>query len=65
MGISVGQRAAIKRAINRFERAVDEYAFLGTIPVDSDDAIAAREAIELEYHRSRFLLDCIIDRYTS
>lgn len=43
MGMTTGQRAALKRAINRFEAAVEEHAFIGTIPVDSEEALAARE----------------------
>ncbi|WP_372732950.1 hypothetical protein [Novosphingobium sp.] len=61
-----GQRAALARAINRFERAVDDKAFQGTIPAgESDEAAAAYEAIDFEYERSRQLLDAMIDRYLS
>ncbi len=58
------QRAALTRAINRFERAVEDKAFQGTIPYgESDEAAAAYEAIDVEYERSRQLLDAMIDRY--
>lgn len=64
--ITKGQRAALTRAINRFERAVDDKAFQGTIPrYESGEAAAAYEAIDIEYARSRQLLDAMIDRYLS
>lgn len=61
--VTSGQRSAVKRAINRFERAVDAYAFLGEIPVDSEEALAVRECIETEYRRSKECLNGLIDRY--
>lgn len=65
MGMTTGQRAALKRAINRFEAAVEEHAFIGTIPVDSEEALAAREAIETEFARSRECLENLVERYSS
>lgn len=56
---------AITRAINRFERAVDALAFLGSIPADSEDAIAARQELETEYRRARELLEQAILRRMS
>jgi len=60
-----GQKGAVKRAIDRFEVAVDAYAFIGTIPVDSDDALEARHELEQEYVRSRECLVNLIERYAS
>lgn len=65
MSLRAGQRAHITKAVNRFERAVEEYAFIGTIPVDCDAAIARREEIECEYERSRECLLAPIERYAS
>lgn len=65
MGMTTGQRAALKRAINRFEAAVEEHAFIETIPVDCDEALAAREAIEHEFSRSRECLENLVERYSS
>lgn len=58
------QRAAIKRAINRFEKAVDEKAFDGTIPFDCDAALDEHERIDREYARSRECLENLIERYS-
>lgn len=60
----MGRRSAISRAVNRFERAVDAYAFLGTIPVDTDEAIGARAEIIYEYDRARTLLVALFMRYS-
>lgn len=57
------QKACMTRAINRFERAVGEKAFEGTIPFDNDEAILAHEEIDREYARSRQCLVALIERY--
>lgn len=59
------QRAHITRAINRFEAAVEEYAFRGTIPAgESEEADNAVAEIEWEYTHSRRLLENLIERYS-
>lgn len=60
-----GQRAAVQRAITRFSNAVYEEAFKGTIPVDSDESIAAIEQIDHEYVRARHCLLRLIERYSA
>lgn len=60
------QRAQIKRALTRFENAVHDKAFQGTIPYgESDDAAEAYEAIDVELERSRELLMNLIDKYSA
>lgn len=61
----MSRRSAIIRAINRFEKAVDDYAFLGTIPVDTEAALQARAEIENEYARARELLVALFMRYSA
>lgn len=61
----MGRRSAISRAVNRFDNAVQDYAFLGTITVDSDEALAARAEIENEYARARELLVGLFMRYSA
>lgn len=61
----MGRRSAITRAINRFERAVDDYAFLGTIPADCVAALQRREEIENEYSKARQLLIELFMRYSA
>lgn len=60
-----GQRAAVTRAINRFEWAVEHYSELGAIPVDEEAAFELREQITDEYHYSRQLLKALIERIAS
>jgi hypothetical protein len=63
MSATPGQRAAVKRAITRFENAVYENAFKGTIPAgESDEAAAAYAAVEHEYSRARICLMRLLDR---
>ena len=45
-----------RRRLNRLLCAHYEKAFEGTIPWDSDDAIAAHEAIDRNYARARQLM---------
>ncbi|WOE76348.1 hypothetical protein [Alterisphingorhabdus coralli] len=54
--------AVITRTINRFERAVEDKAFEGTVPWDSDEAIEEHERIDREYERSRLALERLIRR---
>lgn len=61
----MGRRSAIVRAVNRFEKAVDDYAFLGTIPVDCEASIERREEIENEYAKARELLVALFMRYSA
>lgn len=65
MILTTRQRAALKRAINRFEAAVENHAFIGTIPFDSDEALAMHESIKNEYLRSRECLENLIERYSA
>lgn len=65
MSLTTRQRAALKRAINRFEAAVEEHAFIGTIPFNSDEALVARQSVEIEFVRSRECLENLIERYSS
>jgi len=50
------QKAAFTRALNRFEQAVDDKAFEGTVPYDSEAAILEHERIDREYAASRAAL---------
>lgn len=59
-----GRKAALSRAINRFQRAVEEHALKGTIPFDCEAGIAAREEVETEFVRSRECLVQLVERYT-
>lgn len=43
--MSPRRRAALRRAIDNLAAAADDHAFLGTIPVDSDEALAARQEL--------------------
>jgi hypothetical protein len=56
------QKAALTRAINRFERAVDDKAFEGSIPWDCDEAIERHEEIDREYAASRTALIAFVER---
>lgn len=56
MEISKRQRAAFLRAISRFEKAVDDKAFEGTIPYDSDAALQAHDEIARNYDRAKAAL---------
>lgn len=60
-----GQRAAMKRAINRFAAAVEEKAFDGTIPWDCEAAEAEHDRIDQEFARSREFLEKLIERYAA
>ena len=51
----VPDRKGIRR-LRRFERAACEKAFDGTIPWDSEEAIAAHEALYNEYDRAEELM---------
>lgn len=57
----------IKSAINAFERAVEDRAFLGTIPVHCDDeeeqelADARRTIIEHNYVKARAKLERLME----
>lgn len=51
----VPDRKGIRR-MRRFENAVGEKAFEGSIPWDSEEAIAMHEAINDEYDRAEKLL---------
>lgn len=51
----VPDRKGIRR-LRRFERAACEKAFDGTIPWDSEEAIAAHEALYNEYDRAEKML---------
>lgn len=53
------------RAINRFQNAVEEFAFIGTIPFDSEAALERRREIEEEFLRSREGLEAFIIRHSS
>lgn len=54
----------ITRAINRFEAAVENNAFKGTIPYgESELAAMAYEAVEQEYEHARHLLEKAILRH--
>lgn len=54
----------ISRAINRFKRAVENHAFIGTIPrYESDEAEKAASALETELEHSEAHLRRMIDRY--
>lgn len=58
------QKAALTRAINRFERAVDDKAFQGTIPrYESCETQSAWDAIDDEYRMARGALMACFDRY--
>lgn len=59
------RRAAMTRAINRFQNAVEEFAFIGTIPFDSEAALERRREIEEEFLRSREGLEAFIIRHSS
>jgi hypothetical protein len=65
MGMTAGQRAVLTRAINRFEAAVHEYAFIETIPFDSKEALIVRESIKTEFYRSRECLENLVKGYLS
>lgn len=51
----------LRKVIRRFERAVEEKAFEGTIPWDSEAAIIAHEEIEENYVKSRKTLINILN----
>jgi len=51
----VPDRLGIRR-LRRFERAAYDKAFDGTIPWDSEEAIAAHEALYDEYDRAEELM---------
>jgi len=51
----VPDRLGIRR-LRRFERAAYDKAFDGTIPWDSEEAIAAHEALYNEYDRAEKML---------
>jgi hypothetical protein len=54
-------KIAISRAINRFERAVARKAFEGTIPWDSDKAIAMHKYINREYAMAKKRLRALLE----
>ena len=54
--------AALQAALNRFQIAVEDLAFIGTIPVEEAAGRAARQAIIEEHERSRALLEALIER---
>ena len=47
------RRDYLNKVVRRFENAVENLAFKGTIPCDSQAAINARNAIDEEYASSR------------
>lgn len=59
--------AKVKRAIKAFEKAVEDRAFLGTIPLHCDDeeeqemADAARLLIEHNYIKARAKLERLME----
>lgn len=65
MSMTTEQRAFLKCVINRFEAAVEKHAFIKTIPVDSEKALAVREAIETEFAHSRECLENLVEMYSS
>ncbi len=52
----------VTRTINRFRAAVEDKAFEGTIPYDSEEAIAAHELIDREMDRAEAALRRLIER---
>ncbi len=56
------EKAALTRAINRFERAAGEKAFEGSIPWDCEEAIEAHEEIDREYTAARAALVSLVER---
>lgn len=63
MSLTRGQRAALTRAVNRFDIAAQEYAFRGTIPAgESEEASLAYELVEMEYDTARNLLVRLVER---
>lgn len=53
-------RQRITRVINRFERAVYNKAFEGTVPWDEEEAVVEHHRIEREYLKARQLLERLI-----
>jgi hypothetical protein len=55
-------KASITRAINRYRKAVDNNAFDGNIPWDSEGAIQAHEEIYRELENAEKSLRSLIER---
>ncbi len=55
------RRDYLRQTVSRFERAVENYAFKGTIPWDSEAACAAHAEIEQEYKSSKQALFTVLD----
>ena len=53
-----------RRRLNRLLRAFEAKAFEGTIPWDSDEAIAAHEQIDREYDRAWEMMLAHLDAQT-
>lgn len=56
-------KAAVSKAINRFRLAVEDHAFIGTIPrYESEDAEAYALSIEYELKKAEKALRALIER---